>query len=338
MKAYIHPAVNPLYAGFYIQALEKMLGRTNIVYSSLPFTGLSSDWQEVQMLFILEDDHGVRTKYVIDANDPHSVKPGIYGWCDVYGHCNANMEHTDPQFQSKLIPLCPSFGIRFVNNPLSLSLLAISNASLVRPSSLRRFLGKYRRSWSTCVPIDRYVYSRPRENYAFSCNTLWYSDKWNRNDETLNLTRARFIRVCKKIEGLLFEGGLVSQGADRSSEQLFRDCLFHAVSKEEWLQKTQQSTFVFNTPAFWGCHGWKLGEYLALGKCIISTPLLNDLPHPLEHGVNIHLVENTEESMREAIQYILAHPDYREHLENGALTYWQRYGSQPATLSLLLKH
>ena len=39
----------------------------------------------------------------------------------------------------------------------------------------------------------------------------------------------------------------------------------------EWISKTKQSAIVFNTPAFWSCHGWKLGEYLAMGKCIISV-------------------------------------------------------------------
>jgi hypothetical protein len=29
-----------------------------------------------------------------------------------------------------------------------------------------------------------------------------------------------------------------------------------------------------------------------MGKAIISTELSNDLPVPLEHGVNIHFVEN----------------------------------------------
>ena len=92
---------------------------------------------------------------------------------------------------------------------------------------------------------------------------------------------------------------------------------------------------MFNTPAFWDCHGWKLGEYLALGKCIVSTKLSNDLPYPLEHGVNIHLVENTEEAMREAIEYIISHPDYRHKLERGAREYWEKWGTPAASLNLL---
>ena len=95
------------------------------------------------------------------------------------------------------------------------------------------------------------------------------------------------------------------------------------------------SAFVFNTPAFWDCHGWKLGEYLALGKCIISTPLSNDLPAPLVHGVHIHYVQPNEESIREAVEYILSHKEYRKTLERNAKSYWDKYGTPEQSLHLL---
>lgn len=72
-----------------------------------------------------------------------------------------------------------------------------------------------------------------------------------------------------------------------------------------------------------------------MGKCIISTPLSNDLPAPLVHGEHIHYVENTEESMRDAVEYILAHPEYRHKLEAGARAYWEKYGTPEASLKLL---
>ena len=92
---------------------------------------------------------------------------------------------------------------------------------------------------------------------------------------------------------------------------------------------------MFNTPAFWNCHGWKLGEYLAMGKCILSTALSNDLPAPLVHGEHIHFVDNDQAAMHDALCYILSHPDYQHHLEQAASHYWQTYGTPLATLRLL---
>ncbi len=103
----------------------------------------------------------------------------------------------------------------------------------------------------------------------------------------------------------------------------------------KWLENTRKSILVFNTPAFWDCHGWKLGEYLAMGKCIVSTALSNDLPAPLIHGKHIHLVDNTEGSMREAVAYIIKHPEYRKQLEQNVRAYWEQYGSPAASLRLL---
>lgn len=336
MKVYIHPTMNPLYSGFYVEALMQMFGKNNVCFSTRPFYKLHSDAHEVQLLYIIVDEDGEMTKFAIDANDFHSVKSGVYEWCDVYGHCNANFSQTPTNQQAKLVSICPSFGIKPDMPFFCFVTQAICNALMVRPSNIKNFLGKYKRTWTTCLPISSYQHSMPRLDYVFFCSTLWYNDEWNRNDETLNLTRAHFIRACRRVKALRFEGGLVSQGPNRSSEQLFQDCLCPSYSKKDWLKKTKQSAIVFNTPAFWGCHGWKLGEYLALGKCIISTKLQNDLPHPLEHGKNIHFVENSEDAMVEAIEYILAHPEYRQQLEQGALNYWKKYGCQAATMSLLL--
>ena len=334
MKVFIHPGTNILYSSFYIQALEQKVGKNKIFFTTKPFSDLPVDWNDVQLLFIIEDTDGKRTKYAIDANDFYSIKPGVYNWCDVYGHCNANLAKTEEKYKEKLIPLCPSFGVR-ICSPFRLAYMAVRNALLTRPNRLKPFLGKYKRSYTTCMPIGEYYHVDTQPNYIFTCNTLWYSDEWNCNDETVNLTRANFIRACKRTSHLEFEGGLVPQDKNRSSVDLFKDCLCNPVSKQEWITKTKQSTVVFNTPAFWGCHGWKLGEYLALGKCILSTPLQNDLPYPLQHGENIHFVENSEESMLDALQFIIIHPDYRKQLEKGALDYWHQYGSQSAVLNML---
>ena len=75
---------------------------------------------------------------------------------------------------------------------------------------------------------------------------------------------------------------------------------------------------------------------MALGKAMISTPLNNDLPAPLKHGEHYHLVDNTyEESIREAVVYLLNHPDYCTKLGNNLHQYWNNYGSPEATLNLL---
>ena len=101
---------------------------------------------------------------------------------------------------------------------------------------------------------------------------------------------------------------------------------------------------VFNTPAFWDCHGWKLGEYMALGKCIISTPLSNELPTPKECIAEddkswiakyFCIIDRNKQSMKDAIEYIKMHPEYKDELEERITKYWQENGSPVASLKRL---
>lgn len=318
-----------VYSSFYVLGLNELFGNRNVSFGELDNLPRHNG-----LCFLVK--MGTKcVKYYIHLADSYKINEAIYDWCDVYGSVNANFTKTPEKFHDKLVPLCPSFGIRLWNFPQTVY-HALRNVSVSDPLK-RKFFGKYKRQFYRTTYEDYLSPCRIAKNdeYVFFLSTLWYSDEWNRNDEGVNARRAIFIRACKEIGNVRFEGGLVSQGKDRSSEELFVDCICCRMPLEEWMEKTKRSILVFNTPAFWNCHGWKLGEYLAMGKCIVSTKLLNDLPAPLEHGKNIHFVENDKEAMKEAIKYIVAHPDYRMKLEQGAKAYWEQYGSPIATLKLL---
>jgi glycosyltransferase involved in cell wall biosynthesis len=104
------------------------------------------------------------------------------------------------------------------------------------------------------------------------------------------------------------------------------------LSYRRWLQLTRSSAVVFNTPGVYGCLGWKLGEYLALGKAIISTPIRLQLPAHLQHGTHVHVVDGSEESMRDAIQRITSDDAYRLRLEFNSRAYFDRYLNPPAAI------
>ena len=334
MKTIVNQPGNIFYESFYVYGLEQMFGK-QVQFSSKPFATFDDmPSRKGVFCFILIDGEGRKKRYAISYNDSYEVIDIIYDWCDVYGSVNANFAKTPERFHKKLVPLCPSFGIRCWHYPSALYHAVTGSFNI--EGSAKKYFGKFKKMLQRPEYQD-YInpYRLLTNNNVFFLSTLWYSDEWNRNDEGVNARRANFIRACKELEDVNFEGGLVSQGKDRSSEGLFSDCLYGGIPMTEWMEKTKQSALVFNTPAFWDCHGWKLGEYLAMGKCIVSTRLSNDLPAPLEHGKSIHFVENDKESMKEAVQYIVSHPDYRMRLEQGAKAYWEQYGSPVASLKLL---
>lgn len=339
----IEARVNPLnhiaYSSFYIYALRSVLGRRHVCFDSKPFQGLSSRSQQSRgLLFTIRQTGVPEKRYYICGNDSYQIEEEIYEWCDVYASVNANFEKTPGR--DKLVSLAPSFGIK-VWNAGGTFLTAFSNAfSYLRfapEHKVKTFIGNYKRLLNRPYYTDL-VPGTSKSDYVFFCSTLWYSDEYNQNDQHLNARRARFIRACKELGDIQFEGGFVVQQG-RSSSELFRDCLAEtSYPYQVWLQKTKQSALVFNTPAFWDCHGWKLGEYLALGKAIISTHLSNDLPAPLTHGVNVHFVDDDMGDLKDSITYIIEHPDYRKRLELGARAYWDAYGTPEKSLGLIGIH
>ena len=352
MKIIIDPRSSYSYGSFYMEELKRVC-KNNLHYSINPFKTLGLLGND--MRFVIED-RDKQTKYFLALNDSYRIHEQDYEWCDVYGSVNANFAHCPQEKYPKLVSLVPSFGVRdssLMERILSVSMNLCKAPEMVTRGvewnkvkqkeevrlfpNIKHYFGRAYKTWKNRLPLSTYVNDAQSENNnIFFLSTLWYSDEWNQNDEGVNLRRAHFIRACKSINNVHFDGGLL---ADKSSSSAkFADVLAeHGEPMKSWLEKTKRSAIVFNTPAFWDCHGWKLGEYLALGKCIVSTKLSNDLPYPLEHGVNIHLVENTEEAMREAIEYIISHPDYRHKLEKGAREYWETYGTPKASLSIFLR-
>ena len=329
MQIIVDTAGNIQYTSFYLYALLNHFGNA-VRFASAPFAGLDKAARGGHMCLVVREGLHERN-IVIQYDDTYRINEGLYSWCDTYGHVNHNDAKTPENLKKKAVSLCPSFSIRYRGNTLHL-LFDMIRTLPTSAGPLRKRIGKWKRTLRRPT-YDQYRPTRPMSGYLFHCSTLWQSDEWNRNDQQVNLARAQFIRAARALEGVRFEGGLVSNRTDAAAHQ-FDDVLFHPVSPHEYLAKTQQSAFVFNTPAYWQCHGWKLGEYMALGKATISTPPSNNLPEPLIHGQHAHFIASPYE-LADAIAYLHTHPDYCAHLGNNLHQYWLRNGTPEATLARL---
>lgn len=332
MKIFVDPEDDIQYMSFYIKGLYDRFGQENVIFDHHIFQDLPYSERITRTMRFIVKTGITERHYTIDTKDSYSVNETLYAWSDTYGSVNANFSKTPESLREKLISLCPSFAIRYTN--IGDACLQVTKGILSTDRNKRKYLGSWKRTMQRPSLRD-YVHCQPKENYIFHLSTLWQSDEWNRNDQGVNLRRAEFIRACRTLQpSLIFEGGLTTSRNDDSS-LVFADCITSRLSSTKCLKKTKDSFIVFNTPAYWNCHGWKLGEYMALGKAILSTPLSNDLPAPLIHGKHIHFVEDTQESMKEEISFLLHHPNYCAQLEHAILSYWQKYGTPEASLKLL---
>jgi hypothetical protein len=158
-----------------------------------------------------------------------------------------------------------------------------------------------------------------KRNYAFFVASLW---NYTECIEFTNRLRYGFANMLSLDPDVDFEGGFVINSLSAKIPQGWEHlCSNKRVSATEYIQKTQESFVVFNTPAVRECHGWKLPEFLSMGKAILSTPILNDLPSPLIDGIHFCEVHN-EHEMRCKLNELKNDVKFRTSLQNSARQYW----------------
>lgn len=332
-KIIINPNINIQYAAFYIKGLQTVYGKKNISFADKSNIELFVFFDKMSCFsFLVIDDEKKQTiKVAIDYGDFNTIiENGVYEWSDIYGKVNTNWKITPKNEYPKIVCLATNFGIRsftFLESIIS----SIRNYSIVKPKNKKRYFAQYLKQKNK-LWIDQYPQSQSQNGYVFSVNTLWFSDEWNRMNETTNKIRAEFMEICLSMTDIVFEGGFIS--SDLGNKNYIHLQLKQRLTQKQYVDKLKKSIIAFNTPAVWNCHGWKLGEFLCMGKAIISTPLSNDLPSPLIHGESIHIV-NSQQELIEAIQLLNDNIEYRKKIERGARMYYEKYGSPEAAIKLL---
>jgi hypothetical protein len=123
-----------------------------------------------------------------------------------------------------------------------------------------------------------------------SKNTKW---------KDLNDSRADTIRALRDRFREDFIGGLIRT---EFSERYYPDCICpYKTDKKNYLRLVKKCLVVVTTKGLWDSNGWKLAEYVAASRCIVTEPLHHELPVPLKEGENIllfnspsHCVETCE--------------------------------------------
>ena len=345
MDVVVDPRIRYNYLTYYLFGIRSLFPQAHIRYDIKPFRSLSCRTVDeysmgCPMIFCLED---MSRKVFIDTDDRNVIREDCYAWADLYA--KINVEKGDLERYDKLFEIGPGFGIKELN---VFGILHLFFMNLIRSR------GK------TSVPIMTYLrdYLYPifrreiyslyeseeitNENYVFHASTLWYDP---RTDSTTNKYRGDFLLCCKNL-GIKIDGGLFYVDTPIVLKaypeyvkylQLYKDFLItRRISMKEYIIKTKRSFVVFNTPSVGGCHGWKLAEYLCMGKAIISTPLIREMPGKgLVHGDNIHFVNTTKE-LYDAVELIRDNPDYRKKLEKGARSYFDEYLSPTSVIQRII--
>lgn len=338
-RAIIDPTCRILYSSFYIKGLYDVLGKKNISFELKYFDKLKrkeeSHSYDHYMAFVIVWPDSTIKKYVIDFRDKPSIKNSAYEWCDIYAKVNFNKAMTNDKYHEKIASIPPGFGIR-IWNPFETArycLLNLIKCERSRIVDLKSFILDYYHQLKR-PRLKTYLRDSVKKtgsSYVFMIGSLWTHKNCI---EGTNLLRKHFIESCKSF-GCNFEGGFYAE-KEHPQYSEFEQLIFkHRYSPKRYVEKSKLSAFVFNTPAVHNCHGWKLGEYLAMGKAIITTPHSNELPENLVHGKNTHTITNAEE-LRSAIELLIKDNSYRKLLEEGAREYYFKLADPRAIIERLV--
>lgn len=335
----VHPCFTVPYYCFYLEGLGRVFG-----HSSLRFEHAGGpEATEFDDGFACEIASGTQSfprirRLYISANDFARYDTLALAWSDRYGIVNHDPQSPKDGNSQKVVPIGPSFGVRdwagSVGGSLS-QLVRLAVAHRANPRKGAKALRNTSKLLTQRVPERRYVPGESRDNYVY-----YVSWPWLKHPE-VNPPRARFMRACKAVDACEFEGGFsprrrLSRGrapAVPGTEDVTAEKLYPF---DEWMTKTKRSAVVFNCPAVHSCLGWKLGEFLAMGKAMVSLPLTRSMPRPLEHGVHVHYVEDDIEQMKEGVRLLLRDRSYRSRLELEARRYYLEFLSPERVISRLL--
>lgn len=318
------------YGAFYLEGLRQLFGGHRIEFG---FDGFTSEYEDDHPFAfrVLPDGDGPELRVFVSASDWPTLDAGALAWADVYGKVNV----ADESASDAVVPIGPSF-------PVRLSRKTIPALPRTRPSvrdvvgGARRAAGHLRRGRLAThgigrdrLPIEAYRAGRSEPGYVFF--TAW---AWQKHAE-VNEPRGRFVQAARAAQGVRFEGGFVPRSHDDvpNVRGLTGPGPF---TLAEFLDRTARSVVAFQCPAVHGCMGWKCGEFLALGKAIISTGVPQRLPAPLRHGEEIWYVDDDVDALRGAIERIAGDDALRTHLEQGARAYYDRWLAPAVVVDRLL--
>ncbi len=330
MTLFVDPACNILYSSFYLQGLRQLYGNCNVHFCNLPFRGLHYGIDTHIFAFVINN-----RKYCIDFADSNKVfYPGFIEWADVYAKVNYLQGNVPTQYQSKIVCCGCNFAVCIIKHRAVAVLYALLNYLKAHSRidfSLKTFISRYIMQSKRCT--HRLLQNSVDSHYIFFVSTLW------KGQDECNRARINFIRACKRLqkEGLLyFEGGLIPD-AEQNTEGIEDVILSQGADYAQYLRNVQRSALCFNTPAYFGCHGWKLPEYFSMGKAILSTPFINELPIPPTHGENIFYVRDySEQAIYEGVRTLMLDNELRTKLEQGATNYYNTVLSPKACIYLLI--
>jgi Glycosyl transferases group 1 len=317
MQIDVHPAFAPGYYTMVLDGFRSAGFSMRLTRRGFPTPDFPDFYGGQGTMALVLRARGRERRIVVAADDLADFRRGWGRWANLIAKVNVHPSADASYIDARVLPVGPLFAIRTRNLVDAANILG---RKLLMPPEARDQLNwrEEYRYYFRRLPETSYRPARPRPDYVFFAATSWVEHP------NVASTRAEFIRACMRQPAVRFEGGFAPRSDNDESDYpgLYVSGRYRL---KEYVRRTGWSTFVFNSPAVHGCLGWKLGEFLALGKAILSTPLGRLMPGAFEPEEHFVPTDGTAESFDAAIVRLVADRQRRERLEQRARQYYDEY-------------
>lgn len=276
-------------------------------------------------------DHSVAvdmdgTKIAFEMNDQTYIwDEGLLDWCDIYVK-----RSIDPLWkglhQEKVIP----FGIYLRTRSRRSALSVVAALARAYPAGARQ------------SPRDLYNYlvSPVWQDYEYSPSmpveeTILYQTRvWEPSeapdDEIINTERVDVLRALKREFKDRCVGGLV---ATKYAQEHFPELITSTPTRQpQYVRWAKRPAIGIYSRGLFGAIAIKMAEFLAASKCIVSDPIRNVLPAPLDHILEYR---SPEECVAHCAT-LLSDPGARAAQREASWEYYNTYVQTPNSIRRIL--
>ena len=222
----------------------------------------------------------------------------------------------------------------FINKNYNSSLKSIIKQKIKQRLDINGFL-KSDPSFLTSASFEN-LPIKNTDNKILFLTRIW--DPWETGQnynkelrEKISEERIGYIDLCKKEFGKRFTGGLIQT---EYSEKIAKNYLINQdiTGKENYLKLVKEHNICVATTGLHNSVGWKMGEYIAASRAIVSEPLYYQSPGNFTEDNN-YLEFNNKERLLEKIEYLLTNPNKIQNLMDANYSYYND-NLEPASLIL----
>ena len=128
--------------------------------------------------------------------------------------------------------------------------------------------------------------------------------------------------MLRKHLGSRFKGGLTPSPLARDR---YSDCITPVSAKQaDYIEQIHQAQIGVVSGGLHGSVPWKLAEYLAASRCIVSEPLGAELPQPFRTGTNAVWFNDPDECL-DQVERILSNPRDAREMQRANQKYYRDF-------------